>query len=107
MRSILAALALALFLAIAADKADAQETARHPNGDTVTITDNACAEAAVLAIVPPHLHQHLRAGHAVVGGTHYEMCWISQGTAARLIFADGDTGLVPWSEFEKVNKRGT
>ena len=102
MRSILAALALALFLAAMADKADAQQTARHPNGDTATVTDEPCK----LASVPEQFRSQLRAGHAVVSGTRYSFCWVSRGTYAQLIYEDGDGGVIPWSEFEKANKKG-
>lgn len=99
-------LAVILLLALA-ENADAQQTARHPDGDTATITDEPCADPGVLAKLPPPMHEQFRAGEATVSGVRYAFCWRDVGASVHMIYPDGDQGIIPWSEFEKPNKRGT
>ncbi|HWI81063.1 hypothetical protein [Ramlibacter sp.] len=38
---------------------------------------------------------------AQISGQAFQACWVIDGQTARLVYEDGDEGLVPLSEFKK------
>lgn len=103
MRSI-AALALALFLALLADAADAQDLIARNGKDWVRINDKACENKKVLQHVPPQMHEQFRSATVQFEGQLYLACWIGTAQGVVIVYEDSDRGGIPYSAFEPVRQ---
>jgi hypothetical protein len=67
--------------------------------DTVRLFDTPCVELAVLAHIAPRYQAEMRKAEVTVGGQSLSACWIVDGESARLMYADGDQGLIRLTSF--------
>jgi hypothetical protein len=89
------------FVAAAAIPALAQEMVASNGKDMVRLYDTACSNDQVLSRVTPRIRALLRNASAVVDGRSFKACWAVDGTAAHLLYEDGDQGLIPLSDFKE------
>lgn len=92
---------LGLLLALASLSATADAVAVSGT-DSVTVRDAACpADLVALAVsrgAPPSAP--FRLAEAQVEGKTYKACWFPYRDQVAVIYEDGDTGMIPLSEFK-------
>lgn len=94
-----------LAAALAAGPALAGDLVARQGEDSVRLTDAACANAEVLALVDqrePGFKEEFRRAVATFQGQTYEGCWHRSGDGAHLIYSDGDEGTVPMQALKPV-----
>lgn len=79
--------------------ADAQA---HQGADWVRITARPCTNEAVLARIRVPDRLDYRQASAEFQGTAYAPCWCPEGNGIRLIYEDGDEGVIPLRELTPV-----
>jgi hypothetical protein len=90
MRTLLICAALA-----AAAPAFAQDLIARQGNDSVRLGDKPCTSDLVLGRLQPQQKQEYKAATAVVDGQTFQACWRPLGSAAHLLYEDGDQGLIP------------
>lgn len=98
LKSILLALMLVLSV-----PASAAEMSASLGKDYIRISDKECTEKAVLDRIPPDQRPLFRKAEATVGGVDYKACWMYTPQAIKLIYEDGDEGLIPPQAFKVVD----
>lgn len=96
---------LAFLFALLALPALADDLVATNGRDSVRLTQGAChAEVLpLLAIAFPQVADRFRAATAQVEGSGYTACWLMRPDGkVLLIYPDGDTGLIPWSDFKRA-----
>lgn len=88
---------------LAAGPAVAEDRIARNGADSIRLTDAPCGES-VRALLPPAVHDKLRAAQAEIGGQKYEACWVRYQGAVYLFYADGDQGEVPEQAFKPVTE---
>jgi hypothetical protein len=79
----------------------AADTMRFTAGnDTVRLFDTPCVNLAVLANIAPRYQAEMRKAEVTVGGQNLAACWIVDGESARLMYEDGDQGLIRLTSFK-------
>lgn len=92
---------LCVVLAVWPGNAQAGESMVATNGrNSVRLLDVPCSSEAVLQRVSPRVREQMREARATVGGEDYRACWIVYGDSARLMYEDGDQGLIPLTDFK-------
>lgn len=74
----------------------------HQGSATVLLGDTACTNPAVLEQVDPQLQPLFKSASAQVRGQSYSACWVPTPAGVRLIYADGDQGLVPLGALRRL-----
>jgi hypothetical protein len=92
--------ALIACLALVATAAQADSMVASNGRDSVRLLDVPCSSDAVLQRVNPRVREQMRDARATVGGEDYHACWIVYGDSARLMYEDGDQGLIPLTDFK-------
>ena len=96
MRYLLAALALA-----AGPAMSAIYTYEHSPGNGVRLSDAACQNAVILAMVTDEFKDQFRRGRATVNGKEHALCWIEAGDRVVMVYEDADKGVLPMKSFKK------
>lgn len=95
MRTLLICVALA-----AAAPTFAQDLVARQGEDSVRLNDAPCTSELVLGRLEPQQKEDYRQASAVVGGQTFQACWRQMGTAAHLMYEDGDQGLIPLADLK-------
>lgn len=91
------AIALLGALLLAGGGAGAKDLVAREGSDEVRLSDEPCTDAATLAQIPPQLHGDFSKASGRMAGQDYQGCWRRAGSAAHIVWQDGDQGLVPFS----------
>lgn len=84
--------------------------ANAPNGDRVVAYSDKACPAPIMALIakatnaPAEITQGFRLADATIGGQHFVACWLQVGDGVAVMFEDGDTGMIPVSEFQKLKE---
>jgi hypothetical protein len=94
---------LLILLAALSMSASADWEARS-GSDRVRLTEAPCTSAAVLEQIAARAMDagNFRTAIAFVGGRTYNACWTNEGIAVRLIYEDGDHGMIPRGQLSKI-----
>lgn len=92
--------ALLCATALLAAPALADEMVASSGNDSVRLSDGPCTNEQVLNRLKPQFRTSLRDASATVQGRTFRACWVINGTAAHLLYEDGDQGLIPLSDFK-------
>jgi hypothetical protein len=85
---------------VAAAPAFAQDLVARQGNDSVRLGDKPCSSQLVLGRIQPQQAEDYRQASAVVDGQTFQACWRSMGSAALLMYEDGDQGLIPLQELK-------
>jgi hypothetical protein len=86
--------------ALAAAPAFAQDLVARQGSDSVRLGDQPCRSELVLGRIQPQQKEDYRQASAVVDGQTFQACWRPMGTAAHLMYEDGDQGLIPLQDLK-------
>ncbi|MEO8855396.1 MAG: hypothetical protein ABI343_00265 [Burkholderiaceae bacterium] len=67
----------------------------HQGNTTVMLADGACTNPMVLKQLDPQVQPLFKSASADLNGQTYSACWVPTPAGVRLVYADGDQGLVP------------
>ena len=87
----------------AAGPAFAADRIARDGADSIRLTDAPRGES-VKALLPPAVHDKLRAAQTEIGGQKYEACWVRYQGSVYLFYADGDQGEVQEQAFKPVTE---
>ena len=87
-------------IAMLALSAQADDMVASNGTDSVRLTQQPCPPA-ILATIPPQFQAQAKAASASVSGTSYTACWVASGSYVVLQYEDGDTGVIPMSQFRR------
>jgi hypothetical protein len=93
--------AFALCAALVLVPAFADELVIRTGNDSVRLADAPCESQGVLQHMEPAMHVQYKAAYAVVQGEKFVACWRALGSAAHLIYEDGDQGIIPMSDLKR------
>ena len=88
-------------LAAALAPAFADELVARDGDDSVRLGEAPCASQPVLEKLEPKTRGEFKAASAVVQGQKFVACWREMGSAAYLIYEDGDQGVIPLRELKR------
>jgi hypothetical protein len=89
-----------LCAALAAAPAMAGDLVARQGGDSVRLVDEPCKSELVLALLEPRIQPEYKAASAVVQGRTFAGCWRKTGDVVRLLYEDGDEGIVPVTDLK-------
>ena len=92
---------LALSLALLAGPAWADDYVARNGADEVRLTEAPCTSPAVLARIPPPLHDTFLAAVTTLSGAQHIACWRKMGDHIHLMYEDGDQGIVARDAFRR------
>lgn len=67
-------------------------------GDVLRLHERPCTNPLILNRIHPQMREDFSEADATVSGQQYSACWRVMGTAAHLVYEDGDQGLVPLAD---------
>lgn len=95
-------------LALASLSAPAAQFFASNGPDSLLLDDQvACSaplDSAIRAQHKVHSSVQFHAAKAVIGGKAFEACWVPVGDGVAIFYEDGDVGMLPQSEFQKLKK---
>jgi len=68
--------------------------------DMIRLADDRCQSEQVLQRLPVELHAHYRSATAVLQGVRFSACWRRHGSAAHIVYEDGDQGVIPMANLK-------
>ena len=95
MRTLLICAALAV-----AAPAFAQDLVARQGNDSVRLGDAPCKSELVLGRLQPQQKEEYKSASAVLDGQTFQACWRPMGSAAHLMYEDGDQGLIPLQDLK-------
>jgi len=95
-------IALLCAAALVAAPVLADEVVANNGDDSVRLSDTRCSSQKVLGLAGPPARGELKDAVATIAGQSFKACWVVEGGMARLVYEDGDEGLVPLTEFRKA-----
>jgi hypothetical protein len=92
---------LLLCAALVSMPALSQNLVARQGEDTIRLGDAPCSDESVLNNVPPQFREEFMSASAVVQGHAFAACWRKAGSAAHLVYEDGDQGILPLSDLKE------
>jgi hypothetical protein len=72
--------------------------------DSVRLSDGPCQNEQVLKQLEPKYRDKFKAASASLKGQTFAACWHELGTAALLLYEDGDQGIIPMAELKQETR---
>jgi hypothetical protein len=86
--------------ALVAAPAFADDLVASNGNDSVRLSDGPCRVEEVLKQLEPKHQKEFKAATASLKGQTFAACWHEMGSAALLIYEDGDQGLIPLADLK-------
>jgi hypothetical protein len=86
--------------ALVAAPAFAEELVASNGSDSIRLSDGPCRNEQVLKQLEPKFQDRFRAATANLKGQTFAACWHPLGSAALLLYEDGDQGLIPMADLK-------
>ena len=95
-------------LLLSASVATAAEVEIRLSKGVVRLSDQACVDSKVTALIKPEFQSQFRAGTLVWEGVKLSLCWVIDPSDPKQVFLideTGDRGTLPIAAFKPVGKR--
>jgi hypothetical protein len=91
---------LLIAAALVAAPAFADDLVASNGNDSVRLSDGPCKNEQVLKLLEPKYQDKFKEATAKLNGQTFAACWHPLGSAALLLYEDGDQGLIPMTELK-------